>query len=247
MRSFKLLLLAFTLFTQATKGQTVVDSLIGKWKFAEVCNTVGFDSTALRITKDIFGDIAFYFKANKNYKASFMGTTEEGSWSIENNKIHLSANKFTENDMDILKITGDTLSISLGEPCFVLTRATPSEEDNIEKIIEIPVLVSATKDQVAKKWFFKDKVKPNRTEEETKIFTTLVKGTYMHFKPNNEYEVEVFTLNEKGTWEFGTDNKSIITTVEKEKKTWSIKSISETELILIKDSDAETWKFSTTE
>ena len=199
------------------------------------------------MAKDIFGDIAFYFKANKQYKASFMGTTEEGSWSMQNNKIALTANKFTENDIDILSLSADTLSISMGDPCFVLVRSTPSEEDNIEKVIEAPVLVSATKEQVAKKWFFKDKVKPNRSEEETKVFTTLVKGTYMHFKPDGAYEVEVFTLKEKGTWTFGTDNKSIITTVEKEKKTWGIKSITETELILIKDLDGEVWKFSITE
>jgi len=61
-RLISTLFFAFLLSTY-TKAQTN-DSIIGKWKFQELYNTNGMDSTGVSMLKKMFSEMTIYLKGN---------------------------------------------------------------------------------------------------------------------------------------------------------------------------------------
>jgi hypothetical protein len=67
-----------------------------------------------------------------------------------------------------------------------------------------------------------------------------MKGTYYHFDENGNYDALLSTDKVIGKWTFGKDNKSIILNTTNDKygsNIWDIKSITDTELVLMKAED----------
>ena len=225
------------------------DSITGKWKFLDFYKVENNDPNNREMAKKIFGEMTFYFKPNKHYKAFLLNNNEEGTWVFdqEKRKLILTANKGTVNEMDVISLTADRLTISLGRPSFILERTTPGEKDEIEETVPKMETVSVSTAQVAKKWFLKRREVPNRTEEQIKMMSELAKGTYLDFKRDGSYQAQLLAIKVDGSWTFGAENRSIIVSVENQKQIWNIKSISENELVLVKGNSAEIWKFSTKE
>ena len=74
----------------------------------------------------------------------------------------------------------------------------------------------------------------------------VMKGTYYHFDENGNYDALLSMDKVIGKWTFWKDNKSIILTTNNDKygsNIWDIKSISDTELVLMKAKDADGLSF----
>ncbi len=241
-----ILFISFLISTNAYSQKA--DSIIGKWKYQEVYKKDGLDSLSISMFKEMFGDVSFYFKKNMHYKLFMMGSIEEGTWEYNplKNKIILASNKGNGTSLKILNLTNNTLAISIGEPNFILRRTPATAEDEIEEPIKKIATVSATLAQLSKKWYFKKREVPNKTEAQIKVMSDLAKGSFYFFKPSYEYDAQVFKLTESGKWFFGAENKSIIIGDADKTKVWNIKSISSTELILVKGNSEDVWIFSTT-
>lgn len=237
-----LFLFASTIFVNA---QTT-DSLIGKWKFKDVYNAENLDSTKVAMVRKMFANMTLYLKANKHYTAFFIAK-EEGSWKYDEatKKIIMAANKGTENQMGVLAVTGQTIVLNIGKgKSMIMERAIPGEPDEAEEITYNGPLVSVTKEQICKKWYIVKREKPGQTEEILKTTMDLIKGAYYEFKTNQTYAAEVLNIKDEGSWLFEEGNKSIITISGKEKKFWHIKSVNDTELVLVRGNSNEFWTLS---
>lgn len=248
LHKISLVFLSCIFFAAAGNAQTSA-AVIGKWKFYDLGNKEGLDSAKLKTLKKVFKEMTFYFKANGNYKNDLMDLTEEGTWVFneKTNTITMTSGKGSIKDMMVSNVTADKMSVSVDEMSFILARAAIEETGAAEEPVQQSPGISATTAQVAKKWFFKRREMANRTEEQIKKMSEMMAGTYLDFKPNGAYETQVLQIKENGTWAFGTGNTTIVVTVENEKKLWTIKSVTATELVLIRGSGKEVWQFSTVE
>ncbi|WP_205513418.1 lipocalin family protein [Longitalea arenae] len=235
--------IGLSLSVQAQK----TDSLVGKWKYYDIYNKQIYDTNTLKIAKEYFSGMTFYFKANNHYKALVMNNPDEGVWSMNEStsKVRLTSYKGHSNESKILALNDDKLILSIGEGAFIMTRTNITESDNIEQPLPEIKTVAATKSQISKKWFLQRREVPGRSEAQVKMASKLIKGAYAHFKQNGEYEAQSLKVTESGKWVFGPDNKSIIVTIDSQQRIWNIKSISPTQLVLISGYTEELWKFST--
>jgi len=84
-----------------------------------------------------------------------------------------------------------------------------------------------------KKWYLIKKIKPNRTEEQLKLVSDVLKGSYFEFYNNGKYKIEMLKIVEKGTWTLN-DNKSEIIQKKSDNTSviWKILKITEDELLI---------------
>jgi uncharacterized protein YeaO (DUF488 family) len=248
MTKIKFLFLILTVLTVTVQAQnTKTDSLIGKWKFYDIYNKQGLDSPTIKLVKEYFSEMTLYFKFNNHYKTFLMNHNEEGIWSLNEatKKVRLILNKGAVYELEIIDLKNDMLTITMGEGSFVLTRAPISDVDNIEQQLPKLKTVKATKTQICKKWYLKRREVPGRSEAQVTMVSKLIKGAYAHFKSTGDYEAQSLTITESGSWVFGPDNKSIIVTIGSQQRIWNIKSVGQTDLVLISGYTDEIWKFST--
>lgn len=238
-------LLIITATVQAQKA----DLLVGKWVFQEVYNTGKIDSSKLDIARTMFAGLAIQFNKNKYYKAFIFNGEDAGKWSINEaaGTVTLSSRKGNTDDIQVIELTENKLIISMGKPSFILARTAIDNNDTSATAATAIPLASATAAQITKKWFFKKMDAPGKTEQRLKMLNTLAKGTFMDLKPGGDYTMQALSITENGKWAFSDGNTSIILTADGEKKTWRIKSISPTELVLIKDDTEEAWTFGNAE
>jgi hypothetical protein len=226
--------------------------LVGKWKFLDVCQAELKDSNNIKMTRKFFGDMTIYFKQNNHYKTTVTGMVEEGNWAMEEttHKITLTANKGTVNQIGIVTITKDSMVIFMRDqkpPFMLLKRTAVESSDTAEEALPKPVLAGVTLSQVSKRWWVKRVERPGMAEESIKMLSDFVKGSYLEFKANGEYASVAFDITDRGNWTFGPDKNSVIVSSGNLKKIWNIKSISETELVLIKGNTREIWNLTATE
>ena len=236
------------LLSTYTKAQTN-DSIIGKWKFQELYNTNGMDSTGVSMLKKMFSEMTIYLKGNNHYKSELM-TRDEGTYEYEktSKKLTLISNKGTKSELELSVLTNETLLLSFGKGKSIILRKTiASPDDEKETAPQKLELVSITTAQLCKKWFLNKRYLPNRTEEQLKTVTELFKGTYFDFKSDNTYTVKIGQITEAGKWNLSNENKTLNLTANGETKIWNIKKISENEIQMIRGNTEEFWTFSTKE
>lgn len=246
MTKTKWLFLISLIISLSVKSQTT-DSLIGKWKFKEIYNVEKIDSASLKMLRSMFANMTMYFKADKHYKV-FMFKTEEGDWNYDESsgKLTMIANKGTQSQLEILKLTGNTLTASIGkDKSFILEKTAILPSDEVEENIYKVELVSATSKQICKKWYLIKRNVPGRTEEQSKLVTEMAGETFFDFRSNGSYETQTLKIMVEGNWKFGQENKSLMLTIETTTMIWKIKSITENELVLLRGNTAETWTLST--
>ena len=116
-------------------------------------------------------------------------------------------------------------------------------EDDVVKEVVRTEGVSASMDQVAKKWYFQSRATEVETNQ-NEVVNELMNGSYLLLNKNGSYKAQIIGLKDKANWKFGEGNKSIILVSEGIEKVWIIKSVSENALVLI-HGENETWVFST--
>jgi len=246
----KSVITTFLIVTSITVfGQQNVNKLIGKWKYQDVYQKEKIDSTGIKMIEMFFGNMTIQFNNDGLYKASIMGKDEQGKWISENNKtITFTSDKGNITKIDLIKLNEDKLIFKMQKSSFVMTKMQESE---IDKIIETEITfktVKATNEQISKKWYLKSKESSKTGSDELKeVANELLKGSYMDLSKTGKYEVQILKIKEKGKWEFGEDNESIVTIKDGNKKVWNIISISEREMILIPGLTNEKWIFGSSE
>ncbi|HYV95252.1 MAG TPA: hypothetical protein VE978_25985 [Chitinophagales bacterium] len=272
-KRFKLFLLIFMLLTIITKAQTA-DSLIGYWKFVDFkmdSTEYGLtrDSFQLdmsdwveKMMRKEFEGAIYYFEKNKHYTLKWngwingTGKVEEGTWEF--NKATQKI-KFTVTVTDgIVSHKGDVYEedTKLSDDTLILRNDSSQmmfKKTKISIVEDIPTLVlaCASKEEIAKKWYVIKRELPNVSEEQIKLESDQAKGSYISIKYDGVFETELLKIKEEGNWFFGFCNSSIILRVKGSKKiwdnVWNIKSINETELVLINDETKEIMSLSTKE
>ena len=238
--------LVIALISLIARGQSDQELIIGKWKYSDVYEKEKLDAKEQKMIQMLFGEMTLQFDDANNYKASLMGANEQGRWKYEDKKtIILNSDKGNVTSIKIVDISSDTLVVKLQRGIIIMTRQSVGESEEIEANTKKFETVSATTEQVARKWYLQSRRSTTDAPEDIKaIANKLLKGSFINFKKNGDYEVNVFNIEENGTWEFGENNESIITSVGDQKKVWSIVKISDSELILMKGISEEKWTFS---
>ena len=242
------ILFFFFLISTYPKAQTT-NSIVGKWKFQELYNTNGMDSTGVNMLKQMFSEMTIYLKENNHYKAELM-TKDEGTYEYEktSKKLTLISNKGTKSELELSVLTNETLLLSFGKgKSIILKKTIASPDDEKETASKKIELVSITTNQLCKKWFLNKRYLPNRTEEQLKTITELFKGTYFDFKSDNTYTVKIGQITESGKWNLSNGNRTLNLIANGETKIWNIKKVSENEIQMIRGNTEEFWTFSTKE
>lgn len=234
-------IISLTTFAQNT------DPLVGKWAFHDAHEREKLDSIGIKMLEMFFGDMSFQFDESGLYRMTMMGKEDKGKWENEKGKqIVLSSENGRVEKFEIVELTNDHLIIGMSKGAIILHRTEVTDVVvETERTFET---VAATKEQIAKKWYLKKREKKNprsMSDEMKELSQALTEGTYMDLKKNGKYEVEVLGVNQKGKWELGENNESIVLIFEDSKKIWDIHAVSENELILIKGASEERWTLST--
>jgi hypothetical protein len=211
-----ILLIAFSITAFAAKKEWVQ----GYWVYQDVVGSKDMKKDQLQMVESFFKDMTFDFKSNGSYKALMMGKTEEGTWTLnkEETKIILTSTKGTVSEAGLVEITADKMIINLGNGSIIMKKGiSPDKGETALPKMKMSSM-SATMDQIAKKWWLKSNEKPGKTAEEIEKGNALLKGSYFQYNKNGTYKVKILGIEETGTWTFGDKNTSIETTADGGKK-----------------------------
>lgn len=252
MKRTLLLLLLSTISIYSIQGQNN-ELLIGKWKVLDLYKREIVDSTKLSSSswemqkkiEAIVRETTFYFKKNGHFKSFLLGSNVEGTWTLEGKQGTLTANIGRVTKFEIIELKEDELIIELGKSKLIMIKVQSTIEDETEEVIKEIQTVSSTINQIAKLWYIKRKESPNKSEENIQTVSKMIAGAYYKFEKNGKYTAEILGVKIKGKWEFGKDNRSIITIKNGEKQIWQIQKVTETELVLLQGLTDNKWIFST--
>lgn len=239
---------AFLAITTTLFAQINQDQLVGRWEFYKVYEEEKLDSVGLKMAVAFFGETYFEFNQDGMCRIFVMNKLDNGTYQIlegDNGAyVELTSSKGEVAAMNILASNGDTMAIEFARAKMILVKSASETvgEIIIEESTVVPV--SATMDQMAKKWMIQSEIVNEEREDLAELANDLIEGSYIHLKKNGKYDLEVIGIKEKGTWEFGEDNETIVTMADDMKQIWTIVSISEHELIMMQG-NGRTWKFVT--
>ena len=219
--------------------------LIGKWKFKEPVQTADLDSTDMAMLNKIFSSMTIYLKANGEYKSYFMNT-DEGHYTYDNALRHLTlhSNRGSRSQSVVIPIDNQTMQFSFEEgKAVILERAPITAEDEQTTAKPAFELVSITPEQLCKKWYFKKRIVPDRTEAQMQLMSDLFRETHYEFKSDHIYTVNLLGITESGDWNLENNNQTLTLSAKGESKIWNIKKITATQLELIKGNTNEVWVF----
>jgi hypothetical protein len=234
------------LVTACTFSQTK-QNFIGKWAFQDIYIKDGLVPEQIKNLQGFFADFTFYIKENKHYNLEMMGKKEEGTWeyTAKDSTIILSSTKGKISSAKLLLNSTKNIAIKLDKANFILKRdSITANDEKEEKIIDVKK-VSATTEQISKKWFLKTRQIPNKSAEQLKKVNEMFKGTYYNFLKNGVCETYLLKSIVKDKWTFGINNTTILIGEGTDKLIWTISKITATELEMVKGNSEEVWIFST--
>lgn len=124
---FTLLLFVSVLSVNAQRANLIK----GNWKYQDVTEKEKLDSTSLKMLEMFFSEVTFDIKENGQYKAQFMGKSEEGAWKLnkDESKITFTSSKGPVNEMTIVEVSQNKLVLNFGKPnSLILKKAEPAKE-----------------------------------------------------------------------------------------------------------------------
>ena len=233
------------------------DLLTGKWEFESTSAKADLDSTSTRedtiaveIAMEFLKSMTLIFREDDSYRFTTLFKQDQGSWTLNEDRITITSDEGEVTELSIVALAQDRLEIKFsdGDPSFIMKRVPLSPEDTRKEIRKEISTTSTSVEQLSKKWYLHGKESPHNTESQNQAVNDRLKGSYFTFSENGNYEVNIFGLQNSGTWEFWEDKTAIIITLEgEEKRLWSVHRISEHDLILLKGKSEEKWMFSSEE
>lgn len=246
MKKALLIILCFSFFS--TNAQVVKEKLVGNWTYHRFDSDNEIDSIGKKLMVRFFGKMSFNLTSDDNYQLSMMGKKEEGKWNVDENKIYFNSTKGNQTNFGILQRENDSLRLEMKPNEFIVFKRIEQINQNIDLKVDDIQTVSATNDQISKKWFITKKIVPNKSEKQIEMLAILLEGSYIDFKSNGEYEISILSIEETGKWDFNDKKDQIIQTREDETKVfWKIVKVSDNELLLNKGDLKEQYYFSTSE
>lgn len=242
------LILATLLFAITFNLNAQSDKLVGKWKYKDVHEKEKIDAQGLKMLEMFFSEMTLYFDDKGNHKVFMMGKTEEGKYTLSDDRktIQLMSNKGAGEEIDLVEVSDNELIIKMGsgDGAMILERVAVDEED---KQIEAPKAIKkqvVTKGQIAGKWLLDMKKTAEKLPDtQREMVSELMDGSYFEFCKNGTYKVSMFGVKEKGKWELGEDNSTIIVRVDNSTKVWSILSAEDDNLALLQGDAGKEYYF----
>jgi hypothetical protein len=235
-------------FSIAAQSQTA-SKIAGLWIFREVANAEKYDSTNLKMTREMAADLRLHFLSNGNYKLTFLAN-EEGTWTYDETtkKINLLSKEGGEMQLDVSAATDTSLTIGLTDGIFITLKKTAANETAAApNPAPRTVYASATVQQLCKKWQLKKMdvsgVSADIMKEVQKVMDLKLS---IQFSPDQKFKLQSDEVADQGTWKFVKENKSIITQGKTHRTVWNIHSINDKEMVLSREDGIEIWIFSIT-
>lgn len=226
-------------------GQSNLDDLIGKWKYQDVYEKEKIDSAGMKMIEVLFGNMTMQFNEDGMYKAFLMGKDDQGKWNSEDKKtISLASDNGRITTMELIELDKNKLIFKLQSASFIMSKVQGEEIDAIVEKEKTFATQKASLEQIAKRWYLVKRESTKKVSKEVKeAVDALLKGTYLEFGKRGKYVAHIFNIKEKGKWEFGRDNHTIITSKDGTKKVWNIISVSDDQLILVHGLRDRKWTF----
>lgn len=236
------LLLSTSLIVSA---QVNMDNLLGKWEYQEIYKKEKLDSSQVAMLTELFSSMSLQFDQDGLFRAIIMGNSEEGRWvSEKKNTITLTSNNGNIHELHIVELTDDQFTFKFRENTLVMNKLPEGESMLIVDPLVTFTPVAATKEQIAKKWHLESRESfSDKSEEIKEAAEALMEGAYLELKKNGKFEIFILGVKEKGKWELGENETSIITTSAEGKKVWNIVGITDSEIVLVKGNSQEKWFF----
>ena len=234
-----------SIFTLSGQG---TNSIYGKWIFHDATEEEKskLDSAGVAMLSEFFGDMYLELNKNGSFEFNYRNNLNEGTWDWDNGheNIELVSKDGEVLLVNVANLNEKTVVFSMSEGEFVMMKDTAAVEKS-EPVPLKPVRVSATIEQVTKKWYLKSRTGGYKSRYRQEVDQVLSKGLYMKLRPNGKFQAEVLIVEDRAKWHFGADNKSIIISSESGSKIWYILAISENEMKLQRGNSNEIWAFST--
>ena len=242
----KNLLLTLLLCSLTANSQTT-EEIIGNWQFYTIKTQPGTTLSQYNGATSIMGSMTMQLNADKSYIMSLMGMTEKGQWELKGKEIVFNTSDGKSYSFPIAEYETNLMTLDKEKLAIVVSR----EGANIPPppvFKEMPVLVKVTTAQVSKKWYLKQFPAPaGMTEKQKEAFGERMAGSYVEFKTNGKYSLQVGDKKENGTWSLNPKSDGIITGSKNIPKEAFVKSITATELVVIDSETDEEWMYSTAE
>jgi hypothetical protein len=248
MKKHTLLLLCLLAFVSTIHAQNN-EIIIGTWKFQRIETKQAMDEIGKKMINEMFADLNMVMLADKNAQFSVMGKKEQGTWSLEKQKLKFKSMKGAETIYIIDQTHPDTLKITPYPvediPLYIILRREAQIQTAIRFTANKIEGVAIEKQQITKKWYFLHSRKTDSVGVNDNIVDKMFKGSFFNFKKDGTFEVLMGKLTESGTWELSVDKKEIIMNYSsKIKKYWKVLKATNNELILNLGDVKDEWTFS---
>ncbi|MHA3787804.1 hypothetical protein ACX0HA_06285 [Flavobacterium hauense] len=243
----KNLLLTFLLIYSFTASSQTTEEIIGNWQFYTIRTQPGTTLSQYNGATSIMGSMTMQLNADKSYIMSLMGMNEKGQWELKGKEIVFHTSDGKSYSFPIVAYETNLMTLDKQKLAIVVSREGANvppppafkEEKSYTKV---------TAAQVSKKWYLKQFPSPaNMTEKQKEAFGEKMSGSYVEFKTNGKYSLQVGDKKENGTWSLNPKNDGIITGSKNMPKEAFVKSITATELVVIDSETDEEWIYSTIE
>lgn len=226
-----------------------LEAIHGKWEFKDVSEKekAKLDSNGLEMVPVFFNGMFIFFNEDGRYRFNFMDKLDVGEWkwSANEKKVELLSDEGQIFNLEIEELKDSVLVMKFSKGTFIMNKTNPTQEDLKLTESASAVCVSATLEQMAKKWYLKTKEGAKVSARQAEIDKMLSKDLYIKLHKNGKFDAEVLVVEDRATWVFGKDNKSIIISANDRTVVWYIHSVTDNELILIRGKSPEKWIFTT--
>lgn len=230
------------------KAQVKNDLVVGNWSYHRFETDKEIDSIGKKMMVKFFSDMSVNMTTDSNYQMTMMGKKEEGKWKLEKNKLIFTSTKGIENSFQIVKKESDTLRFEMKPNEFLILKKIEQTVLKIDLKKDDVVSISSDIKQISKKWFIRKRIVPNKTEKQLEMAAILLEGSFIDFKSNGTYVINMLSIEESGKWYLNEQKDEIIQEKSDETKViWKILKVSNDELLLNKGDLKEQYLFSISE
>lgn len=235
---------ALLFLTSLQLSAQTADELIGFWKYHGPQNPQEVDSTGKAMLKRFFGSMSIDLNEDGHYTLSMMGREDEGKWTFDatqEEELELLSDNGSGKRIDIIEVDNKRLVLQLDGKGFEMRKADKSTNTGTSRADEVKG-TEAAPEQLIKTWYLVKRDRPGK--KSSAITAKMLAGSYVQLNEDGSYSVKMLGAEDSGSWKLKNKNTQLVWETGNEKKVWTIRSVSDNELILARGNSKETWYFS---